>query len=104
MRTSQATKGAVREPKGLVLVVLLATLQGLASLGVFARIVMWGDKGAANGLPDTSLTSIFANTDLFKTSLGQITIGDVSLWAERAILLGICLLVAWLAWRMRSQK
>jgi hypothetical protein len=65
---------------------------------------MWGADSSPQSLPDPSLSSIFMNTDLFKTSLGVMTVGDVSLWVERALLLGTCLAVAWFAWRMRGQK
>src|ERR1700730_3007835 len=91
---SRASATAIKQPKGLGLVVALATIEGFIWLGMFARMVMWH----TNGLPDASLTSVFTNTTLFRTSLGQITVGDVSLWVERAVLLGIGMSLAYVAW------
>ncbi len=97
---SQVSATAVKQPKGLALVVALSTFQGFILLGMFARMLMWN----TNGLPDASLTSVFTNTAFFRTSLGQMTIGDISFWVERAIFLGMSLSLAYIAWRMHSRK
>jgi len=97
---SRVSAATIKESRGLTLVVALATIQGFTWLGVFARMVLWN----TNGLPDASLSSVFTNTAFFKTSLGQITVGDVSLWVERAVVLGIVLSLAYVTWRVRSRE
>jgi hypothetical protein len=97
---SPVSEAAIKHPKGFGVLIALATIQGFVWLGVFARMLMWN----TNTMPDASLTSIFTNTAFLRTSLGEVTIGDVSVWVERAVVLGLSLTLSYFAWRMHSRK